>query len=122
MKRLSFLVIPIVVLLFLAPITSAYAQKTTATTDTLIAYQHHKIGDSLLKARNFDASIENFEKARLIYEKAEAWGRVVNCYNQLCRNYRRDHKYDIALKIVNMALKICDKKLEKKTSGKSRCI
>ncbi len=81
-------------------------------TDTLSASQYFKTGDSLLTGRKLDSSIVYFKKALPIYEKANAWERVVRCYNKISENQWRIDKFEKSLTNANKALKLSSKHLK----------
>ncbi|GAA4276006.1 tetratricopeptide repeat protein [Aquimarina mytili] len=98
-------------------INSSHAQ---VVTDTLLASQYFKKGDSLLIEGKYKSSIESFEKALPIYEKATAWEKVASCYNKISYAYRK--KGDNLEKVfenANEALKISKRYLPKNDNEKA---
>ncbi len=87
---------------------SAQAEK-----DTLQAWRYYQKADSLLTARKHIASIEYFQKALPIYQKAKNWERVVSCYNKISENHWRNYSLEKALTNAKKALKISNSHLTK---------
>ncbi len=79
--------------------------------DTLQAWRFYQKADSLLAADEDRRSIEYFQKALPIYEKAEAWERTAACYNNISNVYWRNSKLDVSIENAQNALEICAKHL-----------
>ncbi len=98
------------IIFFLISFHTANAQ---VENDTIIASQYYQKADSLLTAQKFDASIEYFNKALPIYQKAKSWGRLASCYNKISKNQLSDRKLEKSLEHSRKALEISTSYLEK---------
>lgn len=87
--------------------------------DTLQASRYYQKADSLLVDRKMDSSIVYFQKALPLYEKAKAWGKVVNCYNKMAVNYRNNRELDKSFQNCTKALQITTKYLEENHEEKA---
>ncbi|WP_298547314.1 CHAT domain-containing protein [uncultured Aquimarina sp.] len=97
---------PLKTIVFFLFVTSFSFSQTETVQDTLLASQYFKKADSLLKNKKYDESIELFDKALPIYEKAQAWERVAGCYNKISKNQKRKYKFKEAVISVKKALEI----------------
>ncbi|MEW7289790.1 CHAT domain-containing protein [Aquimarina sp. 2304DJ70-9] len=83
--------------------------------DTLLASQYFKTADSLQTDKKHKESIEFFQKALAIYEKAEAWEKVASCYNSISMNQYRNRKLKESFYSAKKVLEISTSNLAKNT-------
>ncbi|WP_027394746.1 CHAT domain-containing protein [Aquimarina latercula] len=81
--------------------------QTKIVNDTILASQYFKKADSLFNDRKLDSSSLYFKKALPIYQKAEVWEQVAQCYNRISKNQWATHKLEKSLKNSNKAIEIC---------------
>ncbi len=74
--------------------------------DTLVASQYYKKADSLYSLRKLDNSIIFFRKSLTQYQKAEVWGKVVDCYNKIALSQLYLYDLEKSFKNSNKALEI----------------
>lgn len=96
----------------------AQTQHNWTLADTILADAYFTKGDSLLKAGNYESSINELEKARAIYEPlaiqfadATLWKNWVNCNLQIAENWRWQDKFKDALTLLETTLRNCTKAL-----------
>lgn len=79
--------------------------------DTLTARKHYVVGDSLQTITDYTASIKSFDKALMLYQKAQAWKKVVDCYYKLSQNYQWLAEYQKSIEMAKKSASICAEKL-----------
>ena len=79
------------------------AQNLTVA-DTVTANRLFIQADSLKNAGEFDASVNYFMRAALIYQKNKLWPRYLRCINKVSENYWRQGKFDSSAVKATLAL------------------
>ena len=97
----------ILVLSIILPI-SLYAQNTN---DVNLAIGFFKKGDSLLYYKDFNGSIENFEKALERYTVNDDWTHIAMTHNKLSECYINIYNLPKTLFHAEQALKVVEEKV-----------
>lgn len=95
-----------------AMLVSLYGYALASTPDTLRAYQHYVLADSMLTHAQYDSAVWNFQKAADMYKEAEVWGRHIGCFNKISKCYWKWGRYEEAKKPGMYALNSSLEKLE----------
>ena len=74
--------------------------------DTTAAKDYLQLADSLYKASQYDSSNYYFQKAGLLYKKAENWEKYVLCNYRIGWNYNLTAEYNNAIKILQNGLAV----------------
>ncbi|WP_299218875.1 CHAT domain-containing tetratricopeptide repeat protein [uncultured Aquimarina sp.] len=83
--------------------------------DTILASQYYKNADSLLTNKKYNESVDFFQKALPIYEKAKAWEKVANCYNEISTIQWKKSSYKDSFNNAEKALEVITKNIEKES-------
>ncbi|WP_271765169.1 CHAT domain-containing protein [Aquimarina algiphila] len=81
--------------------------------DTLQAHQYFVKGDSLLKERAYQKSINSFENAASIFMRHKAWKRYVQSLNKIAKNHYSLRDFDQVTDFSNQVINICNELLDK---------
>ena len=87
---------------------STYSEKQP---DTLLAHQYFKKAKHFADSLLYDSAIASWQQAAMLYEKARAWKRTVQCYNDLGNLFLKKSLYDRALEYLHQAFEIANREL-----------
>lgn len=105
---IRFLLPGLMVMCFSAP---TEAQTSTAYEDSVIANNLFEKGTRFGNAAEFDSAVSCLDSASVIFLRIGDWENLVRCHNAIGDHYRKQGKYDEALKVLDEALYVGTKKL-----------
>jgi CHAT domain-containing protein/tetratricopeptide (TPR) repeat protein len=88
-------------------------QNILAQSDTVLARKYFTNADNLYKKAEYIASLEELNKASVIYQKKENWRMFLACQEKITANYIQQGKFEQAQQTAENGLQVASEKLKK---------